>query len=413
MEPSASTLGWRNRERLFAIIVVLLSSFLTLGLLEAGLRARHWFRYGTIGAVHQSVQDPSTGLAVPIPGDTKGSNISIHINSRGFRGPELDHPKPPSRVRLAFLGASTTFCAEASRDETTWPHLVLSKLRAAHPQVEFDYANAGIPGYRVGQSRRNLEYRVKPLNPDFIMYYEATNDVAYDSLKLAEAQGLVHRPPARSSWVSDWSLTWLLVEKNFQLLSRQRMAATGQGRLTFDARELSKRFQLELTELMLESKKIAPVVALATFSYALRREQSREQQLRAASWALYNMPYMGVEGLFKAYEEYNRVIREVARQTDVILIEDEFMIPGDDAHFFDSYHLADAGNRVMADRVFGALLRSPRFQQLTTSARHRGRDRTIASRHLEERERSSGSESGQPWKSTVGVPSRSDGDTDR
>ena len=390
MASASSTLGWRNKELLFTIIVVLLSSFVTLGLLETGLRGRQWLRYGATGSVHKSIQDPGSGLVVPMPGDTKGSKISIHVNSRGFRGPELDLPKPPSRVRLAFLGASTTFCAEATRDETTWPHLVRSRLRSAYPLVEFDYVNAGVPGYRVGQSRRNLEHRVKPLNPDFIMYYEATNDIAYDTLKLAEAHGLVHRPPTSPSWMADWSLTWLLVEKNVQLLSRQRAAAAGQDRLTFEARELSRHFQQELTELMLESKRIAPVVALATFSYALRREQSREQQLQAASWALYNMPYMSVEGLFAAYEEYNRVIREVAKQTDVILIEDEFMIPGDDVHFYGSYHLADAGNRVMAERVVKSLLRSKGMEQLIIthqSARDQRRDGTITSRHAAWRER--------------------------
>jgi lysophospholipase L1-like esterase len=311
-------------------------------------------------------------LAIPAPGDTKGSKVSVHVNSRGFRGPELELPKPASRVRLAFLGASTTFCAEASSDAATWPDLVTTKLRAAYPRAQFDYVNAGIPGYRVEHARRNLEYRVKPMNPDFIMYYEATNDIAYDTRRLAEAQGLSREPPLNPSWLARRLLLWSHVEKNFQLFSRQRAAASRTEQLKFEARDLSKHFQQELTELVLEAKKVAPVVALATFSYELRREQSREQQLQAASWALYNMPYMNVDALFRVYEEYNRVIREVATQTDVILIEDEFAIPGDDAHFFDSYHLADAGNRVMAGRIATALLRSSRFERFMAAHKPAG-----------------------------------------
>jgi len=61
------------------------------------------------------------------------------------------------------------------------------------------------------------------------------------------------------------------------------------------------------------------------------------------------------------------VIRDVAKQTDVILIEDEFLIPGDDVHFRDTYHFADAGNQVMAERVVKSLIRSKRFEQLTTA----------------------------------------------
>jgi len=284
-----ATPGWRNNRVPSKILVAVLSSFLTLGLFEAGIRGRQWLRFGTVGSIHKFVQDPASGLPVPMPRETKGSRISIHVNSRGFRGPELDLPKPPSRVRLAFLGASTTFGSEATRDEMTWPHLVRSKLQSAYPLVDFDYVNAGVPGYRVEQSRRNLDYRVKPLNPDFVMYYEATNDLATDLWRLAEVHGLAHRPTG-DTWLARWSLAWSLVEKNFQLVGRRRAAATAQDRLTFEARELSKRFRHELTELMLESKRMAPVVALATFSYSLRREQSREQQLRAATHALYMMP---------------------------------------------------------------------------------------------------------------------------
>lgn len=357
----------RNRELLFKIIVISLSTVLALGALEAAVRVRGWFRYGTDGQIHKSVRDPISGLAIPVAGETKGTQVSIHVNSRGFRGPELDVPKPSARVRLAFLGASTTFAAEASRDELTWPHLVTSRLRSTYPNVEFDYVNAGIPGYRVEHARRNLEYRVGPLNPDFIIYYEATNDIAYDTLQLAKARGLYTEAPVRSSWLADRSMMWSLIEKNVQLFARERSAAAGRDRLEFDARELSRGFERELTELMLESKKAASVVALATFSYEPRREQSPEHQLRAARWALYHMPYMSVEGLFKAYEEYNRVIRDVAKRTDVILIDDEFLIPGDDVHFHDSYHLADAGNRVMADRVVNALVRSRSFQELVAA----------------------------------------------
>ena len=56
------------------------------------------------------------------------------------------------------------------------------------------------------------------------------------------------------------------------------------------------------------SKSVAPIVALATFSNKFRREQTPEEQIAAANTAIYYMPYMNVEGLLRAFEEYNRVI---------------------------------------------------------------------------------------------------------
>ncbi len=355
-----------SSQKMFLATGLVAPLFLALGLgvIEAGLRLRQWWLYGVSVSVHNFEVDPKSGLRVPSPGEIHGSRISIRINSQGFRGPELDLPKPKSRVRLAYLGASTTFSAEASRDEATWPHLVWSKLRVKYPMVEFDYVNAGVPGYGVEESLRNLEYRVKPLRPDFLMYYEATNDLSYDTRQLAEAQGLSTHQSMNSGWLAEWSLAWFLIEKNLQIVSRQRAAAREQKRLAFEPRELSKRFRRELTKLIRAAKEVAPVVAVATFSYKLRREQTKEQQLRAANTALYYMPYISVDGLLTGYEEYNRVVREVAKETEVILIDDEFLIPADDRHFYDSVHFTDAGNELMATRVVKCVIGSERFVEL-------------------------------------------------
>jgi hypothetical protein len=88
---------------------------------EAGLRVRAWIRYGS----------PATGVRDPILEydkdadvyirragyEAQGGRIHIKINSLGFRGDEFTVEKPPPTVRIACLGASTTFCAEAS-----WNH---------------------------------------------------------------------------------------------------------------------------------------------------------------------------------------------------------------------------------------------------------------------------------------------------
>jgi hypothetical protein len=87
------------------------------------------------------------------------------------------------------------------------------------------------------------------------------------------------------------------------------------------------------------------------------------------------MPYMTIDGLISGYEEYNRVIREVAAHTGALYIGDEDRIPPDRAHYTDSVHFTDAGSRAMAVRVTEALLRAPAFRSLVareTSARDRG-----------------------------------------
>jgi len=141
------------------------------------------------GAEFEVALDPASGLPIPKPGQHTGR---IRINRQGFRSPEIPRVKPPGTVRLAFLGGSTTFCAEVSSNEATWPALVSRWLRERHPEVMFDYVNAGVPGYGLGYIRKTLKYRVSPLRPDIIILYEATNDLAGDTRGIATQRGLYH-----------------------------------------------------------------------------------------------------------------------------------------------------------------------------------------------------------------------------
>jgi hypothetical protein len=124
--------GRRRRSRLLLSALILLVGLL---LLEGAVRVRQWMLYGRAGSYYEFVTHPETGLRVPKPGVTRGRDHVIEVNSLGFRGPELEIPKPPGRVRLGFLGGSTTFCAEASANESTWPALVCAGLREAFPRT--------------------------------------------------------------------------------------------------------------------------------------------------------------------------------------------------------------------------------------------------------------------------------------
>ncbi len=148
-------------------------------------------------------------------------------------------------------------------------------------------------------------------------------------------------------------------------MKRQREAQSCRGRLEFDPRQLSVAFAERLTTLVERAREIAPVVALATFSHRIRHEQSEAEKIAASNTSLYYMPYMTTEGLLAGFDEYNRVIREIAHQQGVVLIEGELEIPGDvGEHFVDSVHFSDKGSYAMARRVVRALAGSERFEKL-------------------------------------------------
>lgn len=334
---------------------------------EVAIRVRQTLKYGTDRTPDDLYRvDSRIGLRVPTPSMRVGR---IETNSLGFRGPEIAVPKPAGTIRLAFLGASTTWCAEVSGNEKVWPHIVAESLRQGFPRARIDYVNAGVPGYAVDSSLKNLRHRVAPLRPDVVVIYHATNDMSGDLREAAAAKGVVQDAKViPESWPAMYSLLWGLAEKNWRVWISQRQAERNVGRLEVDPKELGERFRLNLTELVVSAQSAAKLVALATFATQLRRGQTDEQKLRASASALYYMPFMHPDGLIASYERYNEIIRDVAKATGALLIEGEHDIPGDPDHFTDTVHFTDRGSEKMAARVSSALSQSPEVASMLRSS---------------------------------------------
>ncbi|MEA2078697.1 MAG: SGNH/GDSL hydrolase family protein [Pseudomonadota bacterium] len=353
-------LNYRQKIAMTTVLVVLVIVIL-LGLAEGAVKLRQWLAEGHSGKISDLLVQQGD-LRVLIP-DARTRTISV--NSLGFRGPELAQAKPAGDLRIAFLGGSTTFCAEVSGNDMTWPHLVTEAIQKEYRDISVDYVNAAVPGYTLKSSLLNFRKRVAPLRPDVTIIYHASNDLSWEVRSLAMKQGAYEKPgKERNGWLAEHSQLWYLVVKNLRIKEVQRDALDSKERLEFTPSKLGAQFRKELTQLVIEAKKVSKVVALATFSHQIRPEQTPEKQLIAAGSALYYMPFMTPQGLMASFTRYNQIIAEVASETGAVLIGGEAIIPGDSEHFNDTVHFKDAGSRIMAQRVRGALLNTPEFQTL-------------------------------------------------
>jgi lysophospholipase L1-like esterase len=354
-------LSTRSKRGLLVLLTVAAIVLMMIGA-EGVVRLRQMLKYGSATATGEYYTvDRAIDLRVPVP---NFSNGRVSINSLGFRGPELELPKPRNTVRLAFLGASTTWCAEVSGNDLTWPHLVSQSLNRTFA-VHFDYVNGSLPGYTIASLLKNLKYRVAPLKPDVIVIYEAANNLSGELRELAAKQGIIHEEKIQEfSWPGRYSVLWNLVEKNLRVLYAQRAAQANQGRLVVTASQLGREYRQELLELVLAARKTASLVAVATFSIHPRRGQNPENQMRALSSALFYTPFVTPTTIIEAYERYNQIAREVAEETGAYLIGGADDIPGDPVHFADTVHFTDEGSKAMAERVSRSLASSPLLRQL-------------------------------------------------
>jgi lysophospholipase L1-like esterase len=110
---------------------------------------------------------------ITTPGYSNGLNKH---NSFGFRGDEIQVPKPAGVYRIACLGGSTTYDSEIEDYRKSFAFLLQENLRnKGFPSV--DVVNAGAGNYTSWESLINFELRVLDTQPDMIIIYHAINDV--------------------------------------------------------------------------------------------------------------------------------------------------------------------------------------------------------------------------------------------
>ena len=332
-------------------LAILLTIVFVFGGGELALRFQHLRQFGTTKTVEKAERyyvDEKTGLRVPRPGLTHGH---VSYNQFGFRGPEIEVPKPPATLRLAFLGSSTVLDPYVKDDEA-WSFLVWQRLSQSFPACEFDFLNAGMPGMGTNIAQQHWDARIVPTSPDVV--FVMVNDISRDASKLAVAQGIYSGNFAERTWLSDYSLLWAKIEKNIRILQRQRAATSEAGKLKAAPGELSKNFELVLDKLVASTQADGALVVILSTGGRLQRSQTRREQIEGATW-LYYMPYLSIDGYLDAQDEYNQVMRDVAARRDAIFVDGYINIPADTNHFVDAQHLRAPGAAMFARTVATAV----------------------------------------------------------
>jgi hypothetical protein len=92
-------------------------------------------------------------------------------DSRGFRRPELPDVKGEHKIRIAFLGGSTTHGGFRP-----YPERAITLLNDALGEDRYEALNAACSSYSTHQSRIALDRWVLPLKPDAVFLYHGWND---------------------------------------------------------------------------------------------------------------------------------------------------------------------------------------------------------------------------------------------
>ena len=349
----------RLKKTIFALILCVVF-FVFLNLLAFGIE---YLDYGTYWSQGQPV-----GLYESRSGDRprlkKGARLngikySVSINSMGFRGAELQQPKPSNGFRIWCIGGSTTFDIYAPSDEKTWCAQLASILQEKYPNRVVESINAGIPGEIIRGSMDDVEAHAQAVQPDVVILYHGPNDLQ----KIFSEQKMftnrqIQRPGERHSqkqMEDGFSIGKVLMYDIALFRVVGRWLQTGQHmQLSFPAGSLHVQSQRTLERELSYAVDITRKVGATPIavSHALRAEENATgEKARLQVGEATMLLQVNPESTIQVYRTYNQILNRVAQQKNISYVDVRSEVPPDSMYWGDATHFLEPGSKITAQTI--------------------------------------------------------------
>ena len=113
--------------------------------------------------------------------------FTIHINSDGFRGPEINIDDP-SNYRIFLTGGSTAFGFGSTSDKTTITGYLQTYFDNEYEDLNIEIVNAGIFGADAYREILFIKEKLIEYNPNMIISYTGVNDSGGHAREIALAE---------------------------------------------------------------------------------------------------------------------------------------------------------------------------------------------------------------------------------
>lgn len=353
--PQLMTMARTRSLKLALLVLVLFAAT------ETAIRIRASLRYG--GAFSDQglyTTDPDIGKILRPGARAKGSEISLSINSLGFRGGEFQVEKPSGVFRIVCLGDSVVFGADAQNDQTVWT-AQLQEILTSKLNRPIEVINAGVPGYSATTALKFFEKKILPLDPDMLFVCLVVNDLNIRSRQVF----LPKSDTMRSTGLS--AERELLRLRDTHLLSYQMIRKNLTPLVTPIGREISRHdalpedfgdpYNRTLQQLVKEATDNNVRVVLSTQWKSFTPDQPEAVQRRGYNGLLLTNPFLSAEGFYEAFRRYNDVVRSIADTSPAILLDLAREIPPKAEYYSDgAVHLSQKGQDLLADLLAGHLM---------------------------------------------------------
>ena len=298
-------------------------------------------------------------------GSKKG--VECKINEKGYRGQNFKMEKPEGIIRIIVYGGSAAFDMMVSEGKD-WPHLVQENLRELG-LANVEVINAGIMGHTALEAVGKLFAEGFAFNPDYVLIYNAWNDIKYLSSQKTVLRTLKpdvgHFDPRINyrnmldRWLCEGSQLYTVLRRIYY---KKTLKIAKEGLIKEEEEHLSiselnhlgfRQYQLAIEMFVDLARNFGAKPILMTQARLVDSANSSAQRERID----YHHVGLTHAALVDTFDRLDSIVRNVAVEKNAVLIDASAHLSGKAWAFYDHVHLdlggkgSEALAQFIADRL--------------------------------------------------------------
>lgn len=284
------------------------------------------------------------------PGFVSRDGLNRH-NSLGYRGEEIAVPKPAGCFRVVVLGGSGTYTIKVPDYRQSFPAQLQQRLREKYGRANVEVVNAGVGGYNSWETLINLQFRVLDLQPDLVIFYDAINDVHARIVPPETYRG--DNSGQRRQWHTPKRALW---ERSVLLrLLNQRLVLLPMGFVGLEGYVNTENSYLRTwsrsPEMTAYLDSNPPTFFRRNIENMITVARQQKVGFVLSTWASCPLAndYITLPQYARGAAEHNAILKMVAAEQKVPLLDLAAVMPQNTLYWFDGRHVNDAGAQIMAE----------------------------------------------------------------
>jgi len=306
--------------------------------------------------------------------------LGFQPNQFGWRSGNIELKKPTKTIRIACVGASTTVSRHGyafSYPEFLEHWLNLWKDQRGY-DIKFEVINAGREGINSTDIAAVVKYEVLPLDVDYVVYYEGSNQFNTPSMVRYPSDINFGDPPAGLiptwlDWVAEYSAIMVRVRMVVEFIflsgvepakpSQTFFLPDGVDEFSPDPQKSGAALNLDiilsdLNEIKREVENAGAKMVMTTFKWLVFDGMVLDPVKHRGLYVYLNRIFwpMSYENMERMALFQNRVFKKWADENRVDLVELAEKIPQEPDLFTDAIHSTQLGVKIRGWAVFEGLI---------------------------------------------------------